>query len=493
MRILLVEDNDDVRGSLSEFLQSVGHEVRGRCNGQEALSLLKAEKFHCVISDIQMPVMGGGELLKRIKQSSPMKQTEVILFTGYGDVKGAVEAMREGAYDYLTKPVDVKELDIVLRRLEEFLSLREENAKLLTHFSAEVEKATHDIRDELIHIRHVFAREIGKTEMGVYSDSMKGVFQAAETLHRNPDVPVLIEGETGTGKELVAHVIHFGTGDVITPFIGINCAAVSPNLFESEFFGYEPGSFTGGNPKGQKGKLELAGNGTLFLDEISEMSVEHQAKLLRLIQEREYYRVGGLKKNRTEARFICATNQDLGQMAEAGTFRKDLYFRLNVGTIRIPPLRERSEDILPLAELFLSQIREQKRTRFRKIGAKAAAMLVEYHWPGNVRELKNTIERIVLYFNDEEILPEHLSTCFQSLTGPGYSTVRAAAIDPEAPELPENSLSLDRLILNVVRRALEKHRGHQTRTAQYLGISVRVLQTYIKKISPRPTYSKFPE
>jgi two-component system, NtrC family, response regulator AtoC len=488
MRILLVEDNEGVRDSLSEFLQSVGHEVQARGNGQEAVSLLRTEKFHCVITDIQMPVMGGKELLKRIKLSSPMRQTEVILFTGYGDVKGAVEAMRDGAYDYLTKPVDVKELDIVLRRLEEFLSLREENTRLVSHFSAEVEKATHDIRHELIQIRHVFAREIGKTEIGVYSDSMKGVFKAAEILHRNPDVPVLIEGETGTGKELVAHVIHYGKGDVITPFIGINCAAISPNLFESEFFGYEPGSFTGGNPKGQKGKLELVENGTLFLDEISEMSIEQQAKLLRLIQEREYYRVGGLKKGRTEARFICATNQDAGRMVEAGTFRKDLYFRLNVGAIRIPPLRERREDILPLAELFLSQIRTQKRTRFRKIGGKAAAMLTEYHWPGNVRELKNTIERIVLYFNDEEILTSHLSTCFQTVPHSGDGPV-PAPIDPDAPELPDKSLSLDRLILNVVRRAFDKNKGHQTRTAQYLGISVRVLQTYLKKISSKPSSS----
>jgi transcriptional regulator with PAS, ATPase and Fis domain len=221
--------------------------------------------------------------------------------------------------------------------------LREENTKLLTHFSAEVEKATHDIRDELIQIRHVFAREIGKTEIGVYSDSMIGVFEAAETLHRNPEVPVLIEGETGTGKNLwpTSSITEKGT---ITPFIGINCAAFSPNLFESEFFGYEPGSFTGGNPKGQKGKLELAENGTLFLDEISEMSIEHQAKLLRLIQEREYYRVGGLKKNRTGARFICATNQTWAMGRR--DFRKDLYFRLNVGTIRIPPFGAK-EDILP--------------------------------------------------------------------------------------------------------------------------------------------------
>jgi two-component system, NtrC family, response regulator AtoC len=490
VRILLVEDDNDIRDSLSEFLQSVGHEVLERANGQKALALLKTARVHCVLSDIQMPVMGGQELLKRIKLSQTMKNIEVILFTGYGDVRGAVEAMREGAYDYLTKPVDVKELDIVLRRLGEFLSLKEENTKLLTHFTAEVEKATHDIRDELTQIRHVFAKEIGKTEIGVYSDSMKAVFRAAETLHRNPDVPVLIEGETGTGKELVAHVIHYGKGDVITPFIGINCAAISPSLFESEFFGYEPGSFTGGHPKGQKGKLELAKNGTLFLDEISEMSIEHQAKLLRLIQEREYYSVGGLKKARTEARFICATNQDVGLMAEAGTFRKDLYFRLNVGSIRIPPLRERSEDILPLAELFLARIREQKRTLFRKIGGKAAVMLGEYHWPGNVRELKNTIERIVLYFNHDEILPEHLSTCFQTVARSGAGPAAAAPIDPDAPELPENGLPLDRMVLNVVRRAFERNMGHQTRTAQYLGISVRVLQTYLKKISPRSPSSK---
>jgi len=308
------------------------------------------------------------------------------------------------------------------------------------------------------------------------------VFRKAETLHLNPEVPVLIVGETGTGKELVAHVIHFGNGDVVSPFVGINFAAIAPNLFESEIFSYEPGAFTGGNPKWQKGKLEHAQNGTLFFDEVTEMPVEQQAKLLRIIQEREYYRVGGLKRLVTRARFICATNQDIGCMVERGTFRKDLYFRLNIGAIRIPPLSERREDILPLAALFLQQIRRQKRTRFQRIGPTAGRMLAEYDWPGNVRELKNTIERVVLYFDDDEVRPEHLAGCFQPGSGEVVPANASHPFDPAALELPAGGMPLNGLILGVVKKALSIHKGNQTRTAQYLGISVRVLQTYLKKV-----------
>jgi len=270
----------------------------------------------------------------------------------------------------------VNELDILLKRLDEFLSLKERNKKLTESFDKEVKKVTKNIQSQLIAVRKAFAREIGTVEIGIYSKSMKEVFKTAEKLHQSPKIPVLIEGETGTGKELVAHYIHYGQGDITTPFIGLNCAAISSNLFESELFGYEAGAFTGGNPKGQKGKLELAENGTIFLDEITEMPIVHQAKLLRVIQEREYYKVGGLKGMNAEARFICATNQDPQKMVQKGTFRQDLFYRLNVGYIRIPPLRERKEAIVPLARLFLEQFKQQKKTRFESIDKNAIQMLI---------------------------------------------------------------------------------------------------------------------
>ncbi|MBN2102892.1 sigma-54-dependent Fis family transcriptional regulator [bacterium] len=480
MHILLVEDNTGVRESLVELLQNLGYQITSCENGKIAMDILNQSDINVVLSDIMMPVMNGHQLLKNVKDKDSLKHIEVILFTGHGDVKSAVEAMRDGAYDYLVKPVNVEELDVVLKRLNDLFQLKTDHEKLSHHFKEEVQKATQEIENELIAIRKAFAREIGTVEIGIFSKSMKQVFGRAEKLHQNPDIPVLIEGETGTGKELVAHFIHYGHGDVVAPFVGLNCAALSANLFESELFGYEPGAFTGGSPRGQKGKLELSGNGSLFLDEITEMPAEHQAKLLRVIQEREFFRVGGLKKKEAKARFICATNRNVKEAVKNGSFRQDLYFRLNIGHIRIPPLRERPESILPMALLFLKQLTKQKATHFQKISQKASEMLQKYHWPGNVRELKNLIERIVLYWDDEEIRPTHVRACLESIPSP-YMSNKINEI-PEEFQMPGNRMDLNKHVLTLVKKALDMHQGNQTQTAQYLGISVRVLHTYMKKL-----------
>jgi len=480
MHILLVEDSPGVRESLLELLNNLRYRVTGCENGQAAMNILGQSDVDVVLSDIMMPVMNGHQLLKNIKEKDLLKHIEVILFTGHGDIKSAVEAMRSGAYDYLLKPVDVQELDVVLKRLKDLVQLKKEHQQLSLHFQEEVQKATREIESELVAIRKALAREVGTIEIGIFSKSMKQIFKRAEKLHQNPDIPVLIEGETGTGKELVAHFIHYGYGDVATPFIGLNCAALSANLFESELFGYEPGAFTGGNPKGQKGKLELANNGSLFLDEITEMPSEHQAKLLRVIQEREFFHVGGLNKQEAKVRFICATNRNVKEAIKKHIFRQDLYFRLNIGHIRISPLRERPESILPMALLFLKQLTEQRGTRFKKISEKASRMLQNYHWPGNVRELKNLIERIVLYWDDEEIQPSHVSACLESIPGPHLSELVRG--DQEILQLPVNHLDLNNHILTLIKKALDMHHGNQTQTARYLGISVRVLHTYMKKL-----------
>jgi len=480
MRILLVEDNQSIRESLVELLENLKYQVISCENGQVAMNVLKKDGIDVVLSDIMMPVMNGHQLLKNIKEVDRLKNIEVILFTGHGDIKSAVEAMKFGAYDYLLKPVNVQELDAVLTRLKDLLQLKKDHEKLSRHFQEEVHKATEEIENELLAVRKAFAREIGTIEIGIFADTMKQVFKHAEKLHENPDIPVLIEGETGTGKELVAHFIHYGRGDTVTPFIGLNCAALNANLFESELFGYEPGAFTGGNPKGQQGKLELAGTGSLFLDEITEMPTEQQAKLLRVIQEREFFHVGGLKKLEAKSRFICATNRAVTEAVKNGSFRQDLYFRLNIGHIRIPPLREHSESILPMALLFLKQLSEQRATRFKKISREASVFLQEYHWPGNIRELKNLIERIVLYWDDEEIQPVHVRACLENI--PMRFNHNEPSGTPESFQLPVKGFDLNEHILSLIKKALDLHQGNQTRTAQYLGISVRVLQTYLKKI-----------
>ncbi|MBN1782460.1 sigma-54-dependent Fis family transcriptional regulator [bacterium] len=480
MHILLVEDNPAIRESLNDLLNNMNYTVTCCENGREAIDLLQGTAVDVVISDIMMPEVDGHRLLMKIKQNESLKHIEVVLFTGHGDIKSAVEAMRQGAYDYLLKPVDVQELGLVLKRIQELVLLKTEHRRLSQHFQEEVQKATKTIENELIAVRKAFAREIGTIEIGIFSDSMKQLFKRAETLHQNPEIPILIEGETGTGKELVAHFIHYGFGDVISPFVGLNCAALSASLFESELFGYEPGAFTGGNPKGQIGKLELAKNGSLFLDEITEMPAEHQAKLLRVIQEREFFRVGGLKKQQAEARFICATNQNVKNAISDGKFRQDLYFRLNIGHVRIPPLRERREEILPLALLFLNRLSNQRPTHFSKIHPDASSLLKNYQWPGNVRELKNLIERIVLYWDDEEIRPVHVRACLESI--PSLQPTETSLEPAEDLHLPGSGLQLNDHILAIVKKALQRHGGNQTQTARYLGISVRVLQTYLKKI-----------
>ncbi|MDM7926148.1 MAG: sigma 54-interacting transcriptional regulator, partial [bacterium] len=304
---------------------------------------------------------------------------------------------------------------MLVRKVQEFMALRDENRRLTESFETEIRDAARHLENELIAVRRAYAREMGSLEIGVFSEAMRAVIRDAGKLHADPDIPVLIEGETGTGKELIAHFIHFGRGNVLTPFVGLNCAAIPSSLFESELFGYEAGAFTGGKPKGQTGKLELARDGTLFLDEISEMPVEHQAKLLRVLQERDFFKVGGLKRMPVRARFVCTTNRDVRRMMEEGGFRRDLFYRLHVGFLRVPPLRERREEIMPLTQLFLDQLRQKKRTRFERVDPDAVRALEAHSWPGSVRELKNAVERIVLYWDEASITAGHVEWCLGSV------------------------------------------------------------------------------
>jgi two-component system, NtrC family, response regulator AtoC len=483
MVILLVDDDQAIRETVSRFLQRLGHTVNTCEDGQAALQQLSGQPCHLILSDIRMPRLTGHKLLQRVKADPALKHIEVILFTGFGDVKSAVAAMRAGAYDYLLKPVNLEELSTIIERIGDYLVLKKEHKDLKQNFDAKLQEATSDIQQELADIRQAYARVVGVADVGIFSDVSQQVFNKASLMHQNRDVPVLIEGETGTGKEVLARVIHYGTGNVTTPFVGINCAALSPNLIETELFGYEKGAFTGGNPKGQIGKMELADTGSIFLDEIGEMPIEYQAKFLRVLQEKEFYRVGGIKTVKVDVRFVCATNKNIQQAIREGKFREDLYFRLNIGYIRIPPLRERREEIIPLAEMFLRQLSEQKTTQFRGISPAAARILEAHDWPGNIRELKNTIERIVVYWNNDEILPEHLDFLNQDVAHMSPAAGEAVSTSLVDAELPSDGLELENHILDLVRQALEKHQGNKSETARFLGISRYVLNTYIKRLA----------
>jgi DNA-binding NtrC family response regulator len=489
MNILLVDYDTDSRAGVAGFLREMGHHVTERSDVEEAYATYTAGAFSMVLTDIKMPAMPGEDLLHRITALSGEK-ADVVLFTNYDDRGSAVEILREGAYDYLLKPVNVIELAAITDRIVEHHSLLRENKVLTERFGEEVQAATAETRREVSRLRKVLSQIAGIDNVGFFSDKMNYITRLAKIFHEDRSIPVLIQGETGTGKEIISRIIHYG--DMVTeePFIDLNCAALTASLFESELFGYEPGSFTGGLTKGQKGKLDVAQGGTLLLDEVGEIPLELQGKLLRVIQEKEFYRVGGLKKVKTDVRIICATNADLEQRVEQGTFRRDLFFRLKVGHIAIPPLRERADDIIPLAEMFLKQFAEQKGKRFRRISPGAVDLLLGYDWPGNVRELRNTMELATLMYDDVELKPMHLNLNILQKAAPVPFAVplNSQALDPNRFLLPATGIDLEEFIDRIVHQSLELCHGNKTEAAKYLGISRRSFYCRLerKKVIKQP-------
>jgi len=476
MRILLVDDERASRDAVKWFLKSQEHEVTECVNGEEALAKVVAGDFPMVLSDIRMPGMSGTELAVAIKQLPNSWRTDIVLFTGHGDIQSAVSALRAGVYDYMQKPVDAKELASVIERIAEHQALLRENRTLTERFSDEVNAATEETRHELTQMKQMVAESIvGK--IGVFSESMKALFAHAQQFHKDRSIPVLIQGETGTGKEIVAKAIHYGTEfdkAKSGSFVDINCAALAPTLFESELFGYEPGAFTGGISKGQKGKFDLAQGGTLFLDEVGEIPIELQGKLLRVLQEKEFYRVGGLKKIKTDVRIICATNVPLEEWVEKGKFRRDLYFRLKVGQIVIPPLRERKEEILSLAEIFLRDFSRQKGKKFKIIHPDTGKILEQHHWSGNVRELKNVIEYAVFANDDVELKPWHVIHLIQADPA-GKKQPEMAGERQIVLPAPPGGYPMKQYTDDIIREILDMQQGNQTATARYLGMSLRGL------------------
>lgn len=483
MKILLVDDDASSLQSLETFLKEIDHQVKTATNGKEAMNMLYREAFHLVISDIRMPKMDGKELLDTIKSSPDLQHIDIVLITAYGDIKSAVEAMKAGASEYLIKPVDIDELSIIIDRIAELQALREESKLLKAQFNEKLSEATLDIKKELEDLKKAYAKELGISEIGVFSDKMKEVFSLAKKLHQNREIPVLIEGETGTGKEIIAKYIHYSNGSVTSPFIALNCAAITPGLFESELFGYEPGAFTGGNPKGQKGKLELAKGGTIFFDEIGELPPEFQAKLLRVIQEREFYRVGGIKKFTTDVRIICATNIDVEKFVVENKFRTDLYYRFSAGHIKIPPLRARRESIIPFAKMFLKKMKHEKKISTTKISTEAESMLTNHDWSGNIRELKNLLERLSFILDGDIIEPKHLEFLLKNKITPAQDKEKETNdMDIYDLPLPDGSFDFNKLTENIIKKALVKHRYNKTMTAKYLGLSRSTLYTYLNKL-----------
>jgi DNA-binding NtrC family response regulator len=501
MRILVIDDHSNSLNSLCLVLKDLGHDPVGMEDPLAALAMARKEYFPLIITDIRMPGLNGLELLTELKNEPFTQSGDVVLITGHGDMSTAVEALRKGAYDYLSKPINARELSVVVDRAAEHQSLMLENQELRSNIDKQVSRATADIQKDLEITRHRLREVEGIGPVIVESPSMLQLLREALILHGNPSVPVLIEGETGTGKEVLARYVHHGESVVEMPFMAINCAAIPHELFESELFGHEQGAFTGSRADGAPGKLEQAGKGSLFLDEVAEMPLSLQPKLLRVLEERSFYRVGGMKKRSFAARIICAGNRNMQEMVERGSFRRDLYHRLRVGHLLIPPLRERFADIRPLAEYFFQREVKHKKKHFTSISSATMEILQNYSWPGNVRELENTIERAVLMHDGQILLPEHVNFLFQnSLPSPAMhperSDMAAAGTerhsgakqsfmgdmpaqpenildlrDPQAIHLPDSPISLDDLMVTVIKAAIKRFNGNKTQTAKYLGIS----------------------
>lgn len=474
MDILLVDDDKNSRNSVAKFLRQIGHNTIECDSAQTALREYASHEYPMVLSDIRMPGMSGLELLRMLSTFPNEYSSDIVLFTGYADAESAVEALKAGAYDYLLKPVNAEKLAAIVEKIEKHqILLREQRAHEMDADPTVTSEPQPDIHNQYV---------CAGVEIGVFSAASRENVNMALRYHQDPSLPVLIEGPTGTGKEIIAKLIHFG-GDnsdkVITPFVDINCATLSHTLFESELFGYEANAFTGSSKIGQKGKLDTANGGTLFLDELEALPLHLQGKLLRVIQEKEFYRVGGLKKIKVDVRIVCATNVELTKKIEDGSFRSDLYYRLKVGHIKLSPLSKRSEEIIPLTSIFLKEFSRQKKKHFQHISEEAANIFLHHTWDGNIRELRNVVEWVVFMFDDTELKAEHLSTFFKN----GVSAPVKNELSPHvfSMELRPEGITMEEFKREVIQKVLEMHNGNRSATARYLGISRRSLIDQLKK------------
>ncbi|UCG21537.1 MAG: sigma-54-dependent Fis family transcriptional regulator [Deltaproteobacteria bacterium] len=448
-RILLVEDDDSLRVTQAMYLEREGFEVDAVGSGAEALRRIAADQYHAVVTDLRLDEVDGLEVLAAVKEKSP--ETEVILLTGFGSVDTAVEAMKAGAYDYLTKPVDPDDLVITLKKAVERLQLRRQVAFL----------------------QKEVAQQAGIGQIVAVSPEMQQLMTLIKQVAQN-DATVLIEGESGTGKELMARYIHHSGRKADGPFVAINCGALPESLLESELFGHVKGAFTGAI-KDKKGLFEVADGGTLFLDEIGETSPSFQVKLLRILEDGTFRRVGGTMEHRVNVRIIAASNKDITSLVQKGQFRRDLYYRLRVIPIYLPPLRKRVADIKPLAEHFVSHYANHMGRRPSSLSPEAIDRLQAHTWPGNVRELENAIERALIFCQGEEIQPSDLplEVCMPPV---------------EAFESLESSddMSMETVEQAHIRRVLEHCQWNRTRAAQELGIGYNTLWRKMKKYGIEP-------
>ncbi len=447
--ILVIDDKDSMRQMLSKTLESEGYEVETARDGEGGLEKAKEKRYDLVLADLKLPKMNGLEVLSTLKELDP--EVGVIMMTAYGTIESAVEAMKQGAFDFLTKPFDTDHLNVLIKRALENRRLLAENILL---------------REELTH-NLGYAEIIGKCE------KMKEVSRLIQKVAPS-DTTVLLLGESGTGKELFARAIHSLSLRRKSPYVAINCAAIPRELLENELFGSEKGAYTGAVAR-KMGKFEIAEGGTIFLDEVGDLDIALQAKLLRVLQDRTFERLGGTKTISVNVRLIAASNTDLKKAIEKKQFREDLYYRLSVFPITIPPLRERREDIPNLAEYFVKKYCAEMKKSPKTISPEAQALLDKYHWPGNVRELENTIERAIILCEGKRILPEHLAI---RIPTPNEIRLREGAGLKEVGHYAQAEAERALIV-----RVLNQVRGNKRKAAQALKIDYTTLFEKIKKYS----------
>lgn len=447
-RILVVDDEASARGALSEILSDEGYKVRTAADGFRALAAVDEFAPDVILTDLKMPGMDGLSLLERLQ--TDQADTAVILMTAFGAVESAVEAMRAGAADYLTKPLNSDELLVVLERCLEGVSLRREARRLRQQLAG----------------KYKFSNIVGE------SPEMQSVFKTVRQVAPSR-ATVLISGDSGTGKEMIAAALHQASPRAERPFVRLHCAALAETLLESELFGHERGSFTGAD-KRRLGRFEEADGGTLFLDEISEISPPTQVKLLRVLQEREFERVGSNQTVKVDVRIIAATNRNLKEMVEQGQFREDLYYRLNVINLRLPSLKERPQDIPALAAHFLVKYAKENAKEVERFEDAAISALCAYSWRGNVRELENIVERAVVMSDGPELLLRHLPA----------ELARTDGDSSAAPRIP--GASLEEIERFAILETLASMGGSTTEAAKVLGISVRKIQYRLQEYAEAP-------
>ena len=457
-RVLIIDDDDLVCKSLKRALEKLGYDAETCLFAEEADDKIHDFDPDIILLDIYLTTHNGLELLKEFQKKYP--EIPVIMITGFADVKIAVTAIKSGAFDFLLKPIDLEQLKIVLNKASDKISLR-----------LQVEKLSSIIQND----------EITKEYFGI-SRKMQKLLSSVEKLSTSADTTILIEGESGTGKEVIAKFVHQRSPRKKGPFIQINVSAIPKELAESELFGHEKGAFTGAAQKTKLGKFELADGGTILLDEIGELSMDLQVKLLRVLQERKFYRLGGEKEISVDVRVLAATNRDLEEEVKNGNFREDLFYRLNVANILIPPLRERKEDIPVLAYKFLNEFSSKFNKPIKGIDQEALDLLTDYEWKGNIRELKNIIERACLLLEESELKLKHFNYLIKSAPKNEESNNFVLKI-------PQQGIKIDIVLKELIQKTLKISNGNQVKAAKILGLSRSKLRYRMEQLGIEVTKS----